>query len=66
MIISVYEDKINRLKSIEKTIGQGLNALPQSDEDSRTIVAYFKNERNNFIKELENIRAQSDNNKFLK
>lgn len=67
MIISVYEDKINRLKHIEKTVTHSLTNLTGSNEqEAKAIIAYFQTERNNFIRELESVKTQSDSNRFLK
>lgn len=66
MIINVYEDKINRLKGIEKLLNENIDNLDENDEQSKIIVTYFKNERNSFLKQLENLRNQAENNKFLK
>lgn len=43
MIISVYEDKINRLKTIEKILNQNINALDENDDQTGVIISYFKN-----------------------
>lgn len=66
MIITVYEDKINRLKSIEKLLNKNVQNLDENDDNSRIIISYFKNERNDFIKQIQNLRNQSESNKFLK
>lgn len=51
MIISVYEDKINRLKHIEKTVTHSLNNIT-NEQEAKAIITYFHTERNNFIREL--------------
>ena len=38
MIITIYEDKINRLKNIEKMLMSKIDDLSQSDQESRNIV----------------------------
>lgn len=50
MIINVYEDKINRLKGIEKLLNENIDQLDEDDEQSKVIVTYFKSERNSFLK----------------
>jgi hypothetical protein len=43
MIIAVYEDKISRLREVEKILAEKVHLLNQEDEQAKIVIEYFKN-----------------------
>lgn len=66
MIIAVYEDKISRLKQVEKILAEKVQLLNQEDEQAKIVIEYFKNERENLIKEIDILKKHAESGKFLK
>jgi hypothetical protein len=42
MIITVYEDKIIRLKEVENILAEKVELLAYGDEHTKTVIEYFK------------------------
>lgn len=52
MIISVLEDKITRLRSIESALSIKAHNIPESEETIRTVKEYFENERLGLLQQV--------------
>lgn len=59
MIITVLEDKISRLKTVETRLSVNLDELAPAQDDTAVIKEYFENERMGLLKQLEALKGQS-------
>jgi hypothetical protein len=50
MIISVYEDKVNRTKKVESLLSAKIDELNSESDESMQIINYFKQEREELVK----------------
>lgn len=66
MIISIYEDKISRLKKIEEVLNAKITTLDENNQESKLIIDYYKNEKENYTKLLVNTHRSIEANQFLK
>jgi hypothetical protein len=56
MIIAVYEDKVNRMKKAESLLSVKIDELNSESDESSKIVDYFKQEREELLKETANYK----------
>lgn len=66
LIIKVYEDKLNRLKEVERSLTDKVVQLNENDEEANKVIDYFRNERDNLIQELEALKNGHDQSKYIK
>ena len=66
MIISVLEDKISRLRSIEKRLSLGTEEMETDEEKVKVVKEYFEKEREGLLKQVESFKSQSEGTRIVK